>query len=113
LTSDIISIAMEIRVQSWEGTTPPTEDELHEIYRREGLSPYAWSNGPGDRYAPHSHSYHKVLYVVRGSITWLLPESGEEITTRAGDRLDLPAGVVHAALIGPNGVTCLEAHEKR
>ena len=27
-----------------------------------------------------------------------------------GDRLDLPAGTRHDALVGPTGVTCLEAH---
>jgi hypothetical protein len=27
-----------------------------------------------------------------------------------GDRLDLPASVVHAAEVGENGVVCLEAH---
>jgi uncharacterized protein YjlB len=102
---------MELRVQRWDQPEPPKETELREIYRREGLDPYAWSNGPGDTYTPHAHTYHKVLYVVRGSITWLLPEQGEEITTRAGDRLDLPAGVVHAAHVGPEGVTCLEGHQ--
>jgi hypothetical protein len=27
-----------------------------------------------------------------------------------GDRLDLPAGTAHDAVVGPDGVTCLEAH---
>jgi hypothetical protein len=48
--------------------------------------------------------------VVRGSITWELPELGREIETRAGDRLELPQGMVHAARVGNQGVTCLEAH---
>ena len=28
----------------------------------------------------------------------------------AGDRLELPAGTAHDAIVGPNGVVCLEAH---
>lgn len=48
--------------------------------------------------------------MVRGSITWLLPELKREIETHAGDRLELPRGVVHAARVGSQGVTCLEAH---
>lgn len=103
-------VEMELNVQRWDKDTPPQESELREVYRREGLEPYAWSNGPGDRYAAHAHPYHKVIYVVRGSICWILPESNREIETRAGDRLDLPSGVVHAAQVGPEGVTCLEAH---
>lgn len=101
---------MVFNVRHWEKPDPPSESELREIYRQEGLTPYAWSNGPGDTYAAHAHDYHKVIYVVRGSITWVLPDTNERIETRAGDRLDLPQGVAHAALVGPQGVTCLEAH---
>jgi quercetin dioxygenase-like cupin family protein len=77
----------------------------------EGLSPYAWSNGPRDRYAAHTHSYDKVIYVVRGSITFGLPELGQSLTLQAGDRLDLPAGTVHDAVVGAEGVVCLEGHK--
>lgn len=101
---------MELRLQRWEKPTPPSEAELYEIYRQEGLNPYPWSNAPGDTYAAHSHSYHKVIYVVRGSIIWVLPELQREIETHVGDRLELPRGVVHAARVGNQGVTCLEAH---
>ena len=76
----------------------------------EGLSPYVWSNGPFDTYSAHSHGYDKVIYVVRGSITFGLPELGQAVTLNAGDRLDLPAGVVHNASVGAEGVACLEGH---
>jgi len=105
-----IIVGMELKITRWSQSTPPTEEALLGVYRQEGLSPYAWSNGPGDVYPAHSHSYHKVLYVVRGSITWGLPELGQEIETFPGDRIDLPRGTLHAAHIGPQGVTCLEAH---
>jgi quercetin dioxygenase-like cupin family protein len=101
---------MELKITRWSRPAPSTENELLEIYRQERLSPYAWSNGPGDVYSVHSHSYHKVLYVVRGSITWELPESKQEIETYPGDRIDLPRGTLHGARVGPGGVTCLEAH---
>jgi quercetin dioxygenase-like cupin family protein len=77
----------------------------------EGLNPYSWSNGPHDVYAAHSHSYNKVIYVVQGSITFGLPELGEKLLLKAGDRLDLPAGAVHHAIVGAQGVICLEAHK--
>lgn len=102
---------MEATVRRWGKPAVPTESELEALYRQEDLYPYAWSNAPGDTYAPHSHGYHKVIYVARGSITWVLPETNQEIEMRPGDRLDLPAGVVHAARVGPQGVTCLEAHK--
>lgn len=108
---------MELTITRWNQPEPPTEDELRLLYREEGLTPYAWGNDPGDFYAPHSHSYDKVLYVVSGSITWFLPQavsaaspSGQQIDAFPGDRIDLPRGTVHAALVGPHGVVCLEAH---
>jgi quercetin dioxygenase-like cupin family protein len=75
------------------------------------MTPYRWSNGPHDRYQAHSHSYHKVIYVVSGAITFGLPERGEAVSLNPGDRLDLPPGVVHDAVVGPNGVVCLEGHQ--
>jgi quercetin dioxygenase-like cupin family protein len=101
---------MELKLTRWPEATPPSETRLYQLYRQESLAPYAWSNAPGDVYAAHTHTYHKVLYVVHGSITWLLPELGQEIEAFPGDRLDLPRGTLHAARVGPRGVTCLEAH---
>jgi quercetin dioxygenase-like cupin family protein len=77
----------------------------------EGLSPYSWSNGPNDIYSAHTHSYDKVIYVVQGTITFGLPTLGKQFTLKAGDRLDLPAGTVHDATVGSQGVTCLEGHK--
>jgi quercetin dioxygenase-like cupin family protein len=101
---------VELSVERWGENAPPTPEELRQRYQREGLQPYTWSNGPGYRYVAHSHDYDKVLYVVRGSITWILPDLGEEIETRPGDRINLPRGVRHAAQVGSQGVTCMEAH---
>jgi hypothetical protein len=76
--------------------------------RAAGLDPSAWSNGPGDRYATHRHGYDKVLVVADGSIVFGTP--GGPVPLEVGDRLDLPAGTDHDAVVGPDGVTCLEAH---
>jgi quercetin dioxygenase-like cupin family protein len=84
--------------------------ELIARLRSDGLDASAWGNGPGDRYAPHEHGYDKVLVVAHGSIRFGLPGRGETVDLALGDRLDLPAGTVHDATVGPDGVTCLEAH---
>ena len=84
--------------------------ELADRLRDEGLAPGRWSNGPGDRYSPHAHDYDKVLVCAEGSIRFGLPERGVAIDLAVGDRLDLPAGTRHDAFVGPEGVTCLEAH---
>lgn len=85
------------------------EDDARSAFTRERLTPSQWSNGPGDVYGAHSHAYHKVLYCLRGSITFRLVDTGEEIALTPGDRLDLEPGTVHAAVVGPKGVTCIEA----
>jgi quercetin dioxygenase-like cupin family protein len=76
--------------------------------RGEATGCYSWSNGPGDRYAPHSHSYEKVLYCVDGSITFVLEAAGSSLELKAGDRMVLPAGTIHSAIVGPSGCTCIE-----
>ena len=78
--------------------------------RRAGLEPGAWSNGPGDRYSAHRHGYDKVIVVAAGSIVFGLPGQGIKFALGTGDRLELPAGTDHDALVGPVGVSCLEAH---
>jgi len=105
-------MASTAKVTSWTQSGLPTEADLRRDMLAQGLQPYRWSNSPGDTYAPHSHPYHKVIYVVEGSISFELPEEGSAISLSAGDRLYLPAGMLHDAQVGPQGVTCLEAHEK-
>ena len=83
--------------------------DLDERLRAEGLDPGRWSNGPGDRYATHEHGYDKVIVVERGSIRFGLA-GRTALELAEGDRLELPAGTAHDALVGPGGVACLEAH---
>jgi uncharacterized protein YjlB len=83
---------------------------LRDRLRQEGLDPGDWSNGPGDRYGAHAHGYDKVIVVVDGSIMFGLPATGRTVDLAAGDRLELPTGTGHDAVVGPDGVTCLEAH---
>jgi hypothetical protein len=49
--------------------------------------------------------------VVEGSITFILPILRKQILLKKGDRLDLPAQVVHSAQVGVDGVVCIEGHK--
>jgi len=100
----------EVVVRRWQGAGAADEADLYRLLVAEGLQPYRWSNDPGGVYAAHSHDYHKIIYVARGSITFGLPASGGAVTVNAGDRLELPPGVVHDAVVGDAGVVCFEAH---
>lgn len=76
-------------------------------FAAEGLSPHTWSNEPGHVHGEHDHPFHKVLFCVRGSITF--HTAAGDVALGPGDRLDLPAGTPHRATVGPDGVTCMEA----
>ena len=76
----------------------------------EGASGSDWSDGPGGRYAGHRHDYDKSLVCLAGSITFELIETARSIALQAGERLDLPSGTEHAAVVGPAGVRCREVH---
>jgi quercetin dioxygenase-like cupin family protein len=101
-----------MNVLRWSAATPPGEEELLSRMRQEGLSPYRWSNGPGDTYTVHSHSYEKVLYCAQGSIRFVLPDQtadAQNIDLAPGDCMILPPDVRHSAIVGARGVVCLEA----
>jgi len=75
--------------------------------RAEARDVYSWSNGPRDRYAEHEHPYTKLLYCAEGSIEFHLAD-GKTMALVAGDRMVLPAGTRHSAVVGPKGCTCVE-----
>jgi len=82
-------------------------DDVSAALRAAGTgSPRRWTNGPGDRYGRHDHPYRKVLYCLEGSIVFHLDD--RDIELDAGDRLDLPARIPHAATVGPRGCDCIE-----
>lgn len=96
----------------WPDDERPTERALTDRLASEGLHPYMWSNAPGDSYAAHRHDYAKVIYCVRGGITFDLLDLGASVRLAPGDRLDLAPGIAHDATVGPDGVVCLEAHRR-
>lgn len=98
---------MGFSVTAWRGEAPPTAADIETAFTQEELSPSQWSNGPGDRYGEHSHPYQKVLYCVQGSITFTV--EGEDVELHPGDRLEIEPGTSHSAVVGSEGVVCMEA----
>ena len=86
---------------------PSPEAAARAAFATESLTPHAWSNAAAARYDWHTHSYDKVLFCIRGGITFHT-ETGDHVLS-PGDRLDIPTGTPHAATVGAAGVTCLEA----
>jgi quercetin dioxygenase-like cupin family protein len=87
------------------------EDGVEQKLLAEADHCYQWSNGPGAVYAVHDHPYRKILYVADGSITFM-PVRRPAFVMEAADRLELPAGTPHCAVVGDQGVICWEGQAK-
>lgn len=80
--------------------------------RAAGVEPMAWSNAPGDRYAAHEHGYAKFLICAEGSITFHIGPDATPVELTPGYGFVLPPRTLHAAVVGPDGCTCLEGHRR-
>ena len=102
-----------VQVRRWSGGQHPTLPAITRQMQQEGLRPYMWMNMPNHRYAVRSHGYHKVMYVIDGTVEITLPDSNQRVILRSGDRLDVPAGVRHGTIVGSGGARCVEASLNR
>jgi quercetin dioxygenase-like cupin family protein len=101
---------MDLKVTPWTRDDEPTEEHLRETLEQQEATIFRWSNQPEDVYPGHTHGYHKIVLVLKGSIKFDFPVRHKTLNLNTGDRLELPAGIRHSAVVGPEGVTCLEAH---
>lgn len=99
----------KVRVQRWQGGQHPSVSAINRMLRKEELRPYMWENAANHRYAVRTHGYHKVLYVINGTLDITLPDSNEQVRLKGGDRIDIPAGTRHGTIIGSGGAKCVEA----
>ena len=101
-----------MKVERWEGEGAPDEGTLRARLEADGYSVYAWTDGPGATYPPHTHGDDQSHCIVRGALA--LTVGGQEYVLRAGDRDWLPAGTVHAArVVGADPVTYLIGSKPR
>jgi mannose-6-phosphate isomerase-like protein (cupin superfamily) len=99
----------EIRLTRWNGGQNPTMSNITRLMQKEGLRPYLWENSPNYRYPVRSHGFSKVMYVVEGALEISFPDTRQSVKMRAGDRIDIPAGIHHAVIISNSGAKCVEA----
>jgi quercetin dioxygenase-like cupin family protein len=78
------------------------EKELASQLKREGFgNTFVWEDRPNARYANHTHEMETAHIILSGEMT--LTMDGKSNTYRAGERCDVPAHAVHAAVMGPRG----------
>lgn len=62
---------------------------------------------PGGDGQPHTHEFDARLLILEGAFT--VTVGGIATTHRPGDVFSVPAGTVHAEMVGPEGVTYIAA----
>ena len=76
--------------------------ELEKQLQAQGfLHTYVWQDGPNAHYPDHAHSTETAHIILEGEMT--LTQAGETRTYKAGERVDVPAGALHSARMGPRG----------
>lgn len=97
-----------VTITRWQESQHPSMSIIMQRMKEDGLRPYMWVNMANHRYAIRSHNYDKVLYVIDGTVEISLPDSNQRVKLRAGDRIDIPAGVRHGTQVGNTGAKCVE-----
>ena len=98
-----------VRVELWDAPRRPTEDLLRERLAADGYQAMKWSNEPATGYPPHVHVYPELLWMVSGSLTVLLPGENRMFELMPGDRIEVPRGIAHGTMAGPDGAVYLVA----
>lgn len=76
--------------------------DLEKQLRAEGFRhTFVWQDRAGASYPDHKHSMETAHIILEGEMT--ITQAGKTHTYKAGDRVDVPAGAVHSAKMGPSG----------
>jgi quercetin dioxygenase-like cupin family protein len=93
----------------WESRRRPDEVELRARLAADGYGVVGWRNEPATGYPPHAHIYPELLWLVSGNLTIILPVEKRLLELAPGDRVEVPQGVVHGTMAGPEGAVYLLA----
>lgn len=78
------------------------ERQLKQALDAEGYTrTYVWEDGANVHYPDHTHAQDTAHIILRGQM--VLAMKGRSASYRAGERVDVPAGMVHTATMGPQG----------
>jgi quercetin dioxygenase-like cupin family protein len=81
-----------------------------QTFENEGFTQvYEWSDAPHTYYEPHAHKGKVSLFVTDGAIVFDF--AGEKKKICAGERFDVPVGIMHSTTVGPQGWIVIVAEE--
>jgi mannose-6-phosphate isomerase-like protein (cupin superfamily) len=84
-------------------------EDLKGILKNEGYPiVYEWIDEPGTVYENHKHQGKVSFFVTEGSVTF---SGGINKTVSKGQRIDVPVGVEHSAVVGEKGCSYIVGQE--
>jgi hypothetical protein len=98
-----------VTVTLWQEPGRPSIEMLRARLASEGYQAVKWTGDPYQMYLPHAHIYSELLWLIDGSLTILLPAESRLLELNPGDRIEVPAGILHASQAGPEGALYLAA----
>jgi quercetin dioxygenase-like cupin family protein len=85
------------------------KDELIRQLKNEGFPiVYEWTDDPNTVYEEHTHQGKVSFYVIKGMVSF---SGGIDNVISIGERIDVPPGIKHSAIIGPEGCTYIVGQE--
>jgi quercetin dioxygenase-like cupin family protein len=84
-------------------------EQYKEILISEGFPIiYEWYDQPGTIYEKHHHNGKVSFFVVEGSVTF---SGGIQKTVSSGERINVPIGIEHSAVVGEHGCSYVVGQE--
>jgi len=91
----------ELEIQRWDESEPPNRKKMREELLDEGFHGiHTFRDAPGTTYAEHQHDYIEVRWVLKGEL--IFGVGGKEYHLKPGDRIDMPAHLLHDAKVDPS-----------
>jgi quercetin dioxygenase-like cupin family protein len=109
LQRDRYTMTMQLRKYRWSRDYESAEEELAGLLATKHIIATRWAAAEYQEFPEHSHTYHKQLWCVEGSIQFMV--QGRPFSIQPGDTLDIPANTPHAAQAGFAGSVCYETNE--
>lgn len=81
---------------------PSSEELLRRKLLDEGFEKiYVWRDSPDTEYRDHSHPFTSAHIILEGEMQVVSEHEGRVL--KPGDRMDVPAGAIHAVKMGSEG----------
>ena len=84
-------------IKRWLAPLHPTQQQIEQLFEREGLDYFEEVFKAGDTIAEHRHPFDEVRMIVKGEMLYNI--SGNKLLLRQGDKIIVPSNTKHSKTI--------------